>query len=364
MADATVPNITDESTTLNSTCVLPADLPDSVHPSVDHIRACIVFLTMICGVTMNAFVIYIIAKHRVLHKMAFFLALQVIVAHLIFSSTVLPFMFVTSVLREWRLGVVMCQVLGTIHDVVITSRYLLTFVLTIDRIISVFFPFYYFRRGTRIAVVTSLLAWSISVLRAVTSLKGILNCTHFVPTFRMCTGAAFCSELCKVHTVVFSTILALFGVFIPSLLYVMLFCKAKIITHQLKKLRPARGQKVSPLGSLGTSASPEPSVVIKDEDMMDQEVERHNNRANITFLILIAVIIGFALPPYIIYVAQNILGTNHSPVVTILQIIVGRTLIYSLAVADPIIIMRNRDVKELLKSIFRKSSSTLSSSIS
>ena len=360
MTDATLPSVlTGGENDTTSMCLPPTNLPDSIHPAVDYVRACVVLLTMVVAIVMNASVIYIIAKNVVLHKMAFFLALQLIVAHLVFSCTVLPFMFVTSVLREWRLGVVMCQILGTIHDLVITGRYLLTFVLTIDRIISVFFPFYYFRHGAKINVVASVLAWSVSAFRSLTSLKGILDCTNYVPSFRMCAGAPFCSDLCKVHTIVFSTILALFGVFIPSILYIVLFCKAKIITYKLDKLRPRRGHKVSPVSS--GSNSPEPSSVTENDKLM--EVRHHNNRANITFLILIAVIIGFALPPYILYVAQNILGSNDSPVVTVLQITVGRTLIYSLAVADPIIIMRNRDVRELLSSKFQRSLLTVTQAL-
>ena len=76
--------------------------------------------------------------------------------------------------------------------------------------------------------------------------------------------------------------------------------------------------------------------------------KQHSHRATVTFVILTAVIIGCALPPYILYTAQNILGSSPTAL-TILQIIVGRTLIYALAVADPIVIMRNRDVRELFQ---------------
>lgn len=247
-------------------------------------------------------------------------------------------MFVTALLREWRLGIVMCQLLGTVHDVVITSRYLLTFVLTVDRFLSVFFPFFYLKHGGTVSLCTSSVAWMISVTRAVTSLKGVLNCTNYIPTFKMCSGAPFCSNICRIHTLLFSAILAVFGVVLPFLFYVVLFCKAQIIKYRLNK-------------SIQMQQVPAPSDQGK-KSYSDRNInteEKHNNRATITFLILTIVIIGCALPPYILYTAQNIL-TKIPSVVIVLQILVGRTLIYSLTVADPIIILRNRDVRELLLS--------------
>ena len=338
-------------------CVLPTRLPSTIHPAVDYIQAIIVIITMVLGISMNACVLFLVGRYKVLQKMTFFLALQLIVAHLIFSSTVLPFMFLTSVLREWHFGDFLCQLLGSIHDLVITSRYLLTFVLTMDRMVSVFSPFFHSRHGGKVAIGNSALAWVISVVRSVTSLRGVLNCTNYVPTFKMCAGAPFCSDVCQAHTLLFSTILAVFGVVVPFLLYVVLFSKANIIKFQLRKLIP-RPTQVAPLS---TSVIPEVSGACMNagEEHINHHAReqescqgRHDHRATVTFLILTAVIIGFALPPYILYAAQNALGANSPPIVTILQIFIGRTLIYSLAVADPIIILRNRDVRELLKSKF------------
>ena len=326
-------------------CVVPTGLPESINPAVDYVQASIVLITMVLGITMNGFVVLFIGRHKRLHKMAFFLALQLIVAHLIFSAIVLPVMFVTAVLREWRLGIFMCQLLGSIHDLVITSRYLLTFVLTIDRVISVFFPFFHSRHGGKVSICNSMLAWTVSIIRSVTSLMGVLDCTKYVPTFKMCSGAPFCSDICQVHTLFFSAILALFGVVLPFILYAFLFCKVRIIKHQLNK-SVRHQQNVAVLSQLHTSPRSKSQTRTQDQ---------HNHRTTITFLILTIVIIGCALPPYILYTVQFILGANSPPIVTILQIVIGRTLIYSLVAADPIIIMRNSDVRELLMSKFHRS---------
>ena len=342
--NASVTTGTDISPTTANSCMAPTRLPDTIHPAVDYVQAAVVLITMILAVSMNGFVVFLVARHKVLHKMAFFLALQLIVAHLIFSVTVLPFMFVTAVLREWRLGLIMCQLLGSIHDMVITSRYLLTFVLTIDRVISVFCPFFHLRHGGKVSICNSFIAWTFSLIRSVTSLEGVLSCTKYLPTFKMCSGAPFCSKVCRVHTLFFSAILAAFGVVIPFLLYTVLFSKAKIIRYRFMNTIQTQEVSCSPSPSNDVPADLKPT----HSRSSSRKTDEHNHRATWTFIILTAVIIGCALPPYILYTVQNILGSSPQAL-TILQIIVGRTLIYCLAVADPIVILRNRDIRELFQ---------------
>ena len=327
-----------------NSCMAPTRLPDTIHPAVDYVQAAIVLITMILAVSMNGFVVILIARNKVLHKMAFFLALQLIVPNLIFSVTVLPFMFVTAILREWRLGEpVMCQLLGSIHDIVITSRYLIIFVLTIDRVIAVFHPFFHFRYGGRISIFNSIVAWILTLTRSITSLEGVLSCTKYVPTFKMCSGAPFCSEICRIHTVFFASILAVFGVIIPFVLYTILFFKAKIIRYRF--INSIRTQEVRSSVSLPNGGDRSTTA----DNRTNSATNEHNHRATVTFVILSAVIIGCALPPYILYTIQNILPAPIPDAMHILQIIVGRTLIYGLAVADPIVILRNRDIRELFQ---------------
>ena len=326
-------------------CMTPTRLPDSIHPAVDYVQASIVLITMVLAITMNWFVVFLIARHRVLHKMAFFLTLQLIVPNLIFSVTVLPVMFVTAVLREWHLGPVMCQLLGSIHDMTITSRYLIIFVLTTDRVTSVFYPFFHLRHGAKVAICNSTIAWILALIRSVTSLEGVLSCTKYLPVFKMCSGAPFCSEICRFHTVTSALILIIVGVVIPFILYAILFLKAKIIRYRF--INSIRIQEVpSPVSLQNGDLEDKRNAAI--DKINNSTIDVHNHRATVTFIILTSVIIGCALPPYVLYTAQNVLGRSP-PILIILQIIIGRTFLYGLAVVDPIVILRNRDIRELFQ---------------
>ena len=324
-----------------NSCMAPIRLPDTIPPAVDYVQATTVLITMILAITMNGFVIFLVARHKVLHQMAFYLALQIIVAHLIFSVTVLPFIFVTAILREWRLGLVMCQLLGSVHDAIITSRYLLTFVLTMDRVISVFYPFFYLRHGGKVSICNSVIAWTLSLARSVTSLEGVMSCTKYLPIFKMCSGAPFCSENCQIHILIFSAILAAFGVVIPFLLYIVLFFKAKIIRYRFTN-------SIQPQQDSSSSVPSNDGMNPAQNQSSSRKTNQHNHRATWTFVILTAVIIGCSLPPYILYTVENNIPGTSPPALIILQIIVGRTLVHCLAVADPIVILRNRDVRDLI----------------
>jgi hypothetical protein len=136
-----------------------------------------------------------------------------------------------------------------------------------------------------------------------------------------------------------------FGVAIPFILYAILFSKAKIIRYRF--INSIRTQDVR------SSVSVPNGVTERDRsttagNRTNSSTDEHNHRATVTFIILSAVIIGCALPPYILYTVQNIL-VPIPDALFILQIIIGRTLIYGLALADPIVILRNRDIRELFQ---------------
>ena len=142
-------------------------------------------------------------------------------------------------------------------------------------------------------------------------------------------------------------ILIIFGVVIPFILYVILFSKAKIIRYRF--MNSIRMQEVPSPASLPNGVSEDNPTTAVNGINGTTLTDEHNHRATVTFILLTSVIIGCALPPYVLYTAQNVVGTSPPPSLIILQIIVGRTFLYCLAVADPIVILRNRDIRELFQ---------------
>ena len=250
------------------------------------------------------------------------MALQLAIINLVFTTTVLFPEFITAVTGEWVFGEGMCQASGFLHDGFASMRFLLTLAFTLDRFFTVFLPFYYAKHGGKVSSLMSFVVWMVSLIRVSIPLRGGLDCYAYVPTFKTCT-AVTCTET-YILTIVGIT--ALLGDIIPFALYITLFIKAKKIKNKTQ------------------AALPNPT------DTPASSTARHNSRAMITFLILFLALIGCTTPPVVLYMVSFALPAEQgpNPILLIFQIIVGRTFFNALTVIDPIVLMRNRDVREVL----------------
>lgn len=112
--------------------------------------------------------------------------------------------------------------------------------------------------------------------------------------------------------------------FFPFILYVVLFRKGRQIQKQLSGVT----------------------------NISERQWYQHNWRAIVTFLLLFIVLIGCGLPPLILFLAFQIelaIVGRPSIAITVLQLFVGRIIFLSLSAIDPIVVLRNRDVREVLK---------------
>lgn len=333
----------------------PGSLPPSIPVFVNYFQAVIVFAILVSSISLNGFVIFMVWRYKKLHKRAFFLGLNLIVAHFIFSVTVLPFMFVTAISTEWLFGDAMCQILGAIHDTLITFRYLFTLVLTIDRMCTIFFPFFYTKYGGKISAAMAIVMWSIAFSRSISALDFIAGCYGYLPTFKMCTAVG-CSTVCLGHTLGYAGLLAVTGVILPFILYLILYCRVKKLQREMTSATRA-GVRIMHSVVVATVSNTEIERCRSDSIIERSDRSEHNKRVMITFMTLVLVLVGFALPPYILYTVQFAITStgNATPttaaILAVFQIFVGRTFIYGLTFTDPIVIMRNQDVRDTLRKI-------------
>ena len=265
-----------------------------------------------------------------------YLAVQITAADLLYTFAIPPVIFTSGVVGKWLLGTAACNILGMIHDGFVMFRFLMTLILTLDRFVSVFWPFFHLRRFTLPLCVLISMVYFVSIARVIIPLKGILGCYLYVPTLKACTAFPGCSEPCFWLVVIHSIIILSFGMFLPLLLYVILFCKIKSVTRANVR-RTASVDSI--IGNGGISRS------------------RHtpqDTRVNVTMFILLMSVIGSTTPAFTLYFIQfSTLGT--SPVLFIINMLVGRTFFNFIPIMDSIAIMRLRafklSVNELKKSI-------------
>ena len=307
-------------------CGIPPYLPATVPAVIDSIQAAIVLTIAILSVLLNGTVVFLVAAFRNLHQRSFYLALQLNILHIIFATTVMVSIFVSAIARKWVFGEAVCQIMGMLHDGINNGRFLLTLVFTLDRLFTVFMPFYYAKHGGKISAAMSAFMWSLSLIRATVPLKGGLDCYAYLPTFKTCTAVA-CSNACQANTLLFVALSHSLGGFVSFGLYLILFWKAK-------KLR----RRTAPFECQEQSASR----------------AKHERRVRTTYLILFLTLVGCTTPPFILYLTRFTITGIPPPTLIMLHILVGRTTHYLLTVADPIVIMRNHSVRETFKALKKR----------
>ena len=220
-------NVTNES---NETSVENCGVPQvvfGVDEAIFYTQAALILLINILSFIFNFFAVFMIVFYKTLHSRTFMLALQILVFHIIASFVVLPPSFAVAVADRWLFGDIGCQILGFIHDAHLSIRYLFVLILTLDRFFTIFFPFFYYRYGNRIAVTMSAVTWVILLVRLLVPSYIFLNCIAYVPVLRVCTGIAGCSDACNIYFAVYLSVLVACTTFLPFVLNLILYCKSR-----------------------------------------------------------------------------------------------------------------------------------------
>ncbi len=214
----------------SSDCFIP---PLTTPPAVNYIQACVALLLGVTGFLTNLLILVLIGRYKRLHQRLMYLGLHIVVIDLVYTLTIPPVIFTSGVVGEWLLGDAMCNVLGVVHDFFAMFRFAMTLVLAVDRFTSVFWPFFYELHSVYLIMALVIGTYVVSVLRVLLPLDGVFSCFEYIPTFKTCTAYSGCSEKCFWLVVVNVVTIIIFGVILPLVLYIVLFCKTKAIKRKL-----------------------------------------------------------------------------------------------------------------------------------
>ena len=325
------------SSNYNYPCGLPPDFPPSfgIPPAVNYVQAAIALVTGIVGLSLNIFVLFIIIKYRSLQQRLMYIAIQISIMEITYLLLIPPAIFVSGIAREWLLGDAMCNILGIVNDGFAYFRFMMTFILTLDRFISVFSPFFYERHAKRILFSLLGLVYFTTFVRVFLPIEGVMGCYAYVGSNKICTAYSGCSLNCYYFVVVSITLIVAIGAFMPFGMYMILFCKA----YRLRKATMKTVPQELPLESQEGEARVKPNV------------RKESFHVTITMFILLMSVIGGTSPVFILYAVQFVADQKH-PAFFILIMLVGRTSFNSIPVVDAIAIMRNKQFRESARKFF------------
>lgn len=153
----TTPPLNGSSTPSNYTCGLLPILPPFLDiPGVlSYLQAGIAALSAVIGLPLNIYLMVIILRYTKLRKRYLTLALQIVIVETAYHLWIPATIVTSTVADRWIFGEVACSITGMLHDGFAMYRFAMTFVLTIDRFVSVFWPTHYEKKGIIVAVLAT-----------------------------------------------------------------------------------------------------------------------------------------------------------------------------------------------------------------
>lgn len=286
---------------------------------------------------LNAFVVYLVARYKTLHNITFYLALQITIVDLANAIIVYPTTLANVIAAQFVFRG-LCSMLGVIVAFLRTARNLFMMVLVADRFCLIFLPFWYSRHRVKVTIPLSIAAGIISFIVTIIPANGILDCYGFQRVTWSCLMSPGCTNVVGCTTYRTFVVTSSNGaVFLAFLLYLALLFKAKKLQNKI---------------SISTSS----------ENPEDREIEKRKRQrecqANTTILILFVALVGISFPAYLFFtfgkLTLNSLNIQPPPPGYIVIAIVAKSIFALVPVMDPIVIMRNQDVKKVLQQIFAK----------
>ena len=287
------------------------------------------------SVILNGFLVLLMAVVKTLHQTVYFLTLQVILLDFALTIVATPITVVSAFAGRWIMGPEFCSTSIFIIHTLRHARYWMMLVFVSDRFASVFFPFSYGKYQTKMVILLSLLAWTVSFIFAILPIT--LDCEVFSRLAFYCTGGDGCTDryLCHSSRIVTVTVTNVMGSFLPLILYAILFIKAKKL------------QKTFVISEATGDAS--------------SQKRKDNLRVNVTFLFLFFALFGVNIIPFLLFIVGtsilSVLGIP-SPPGYVISTIFFRSLYNILPIIDAIAIMRNADFRLAMKTfknyVFKK----------
>ena len=300
----------------------PVMLPYSTNftTTMRILQATYYMLLLICGMFLNSKVIILVAKYKALHTLSFVIALQVVVLDVILCFTIAIIGGSSVIANRWVFGEQMCSIVGLIILSTTTVRTFLMFIFVIDRFLSVFLPFFYPKHKVKITVSLSTVAWVLSV--GIGVMGYVMDCLKFTPISWVCSIFGDCNNQCSFFANLLFGAVATPLTLIPAIFYAILYFKARRAKRRY----------------LSTSLE----NVVDATDPFSAEW-----KATLTFFLLFITVFAFTLPNLTIFLIINRIYGPEVPPAAHAVVVVASNMIMLLVVTDPIVIMRNRDVRAI-----------------
>ena len=293
-------------------------------------------MCFLVAVLLNTFVIMIVIRFKQLHNLTFYFSLQIIIVDLTNTVIIFPHAAANAIADKFIFNG-LCNTLGFFISFFRFARNTLMFVLVVDRFCAIFLPFWYNKHRSKAITLLSVAAWTLTMIFIL--ITASLGCYQFQRFTWSCSLGIGCKNttICTAYTTLFIAVVNVMA-FISFLFYLALLYKAKKHRNRIV-----------------------PSQLGDNDNAEAREIERRRakseRRANTTFFILFTAIMGVTFPTYLTAIFGDatlyILEATPPTAYTIILVLLRATP-NLITILDPIVIMRNQDVREVIQTIMAK----------
>ena len=296
---------------------IETNLPSAVETAVRVLQTSFGFAVIFVGAFLNSLILFLVYKFKKLRTISFGIVCQIVVANWVVSvSFGIPIM-INYIAGGWILGVECCVYTGFLINTLGYIRTLLFFVFSLDRFFMVFAPFAYPKHSLKVVAFLLITVWLFCIIFNIT-LVG-LDCFTYKRVLLYCIVDTSCHQTCRIFFYVFYSPTIVPSILLSVVFYVALFVKAKIIRKR------------------------DENIGLSKEILAKQEW-----RAIKTFTILFyCFVLATLLPLFLLYLAEM-----FSPPVQSAIKLFASDAPAAYVMTDSVLIMRNSDVKEALKSLW------------
>ncbi|XP_030271927.1 alpha-1A adrenergic receptor isoform X2 [Sparus aurata] len=174
------------------------------------------------GIVGNILVILSVVCHRHLRTVTHYLIVNLAVADLLLSTTVLPFSAILEIVDRWMFGRVFCNVWAAVDVLCCTASIMSLCVISVDRYIGVSYPLRYPTIMTkRRALLAVMLLWVLSIIISIG------------PLFGWKEPAPEDESICKITEEPGYAIFSAVGSFyLPLAIILVMYCRVYVVAHR------------------------------------------------------------------------------------------------------------------------------------
>ena len=309
-----------------------------------YVHAAILAVTIVIGLCGNGIILLLIACDKRLRYRSTYAALNIVFVDFLLTIFYHGVSFASLVLREWPYGsedTAVCKLYSFMSPYFIYVRWIGLSLISVDRFLSVRFPFHYERHNKAFLIILSVIVWCVPFAFGAT----MINVGK--PTFRTNVPTCLVScvnekekELCQSLNVFLFSITFVIGGLIPSILYTWMY-------RQGRRLRPkiVMGTFIAPAVHKATS-----NAITTTRNNINSEVTRERRTLSTLILLYLTVLLT-SIPQYLLILLRGVQICAFFKIPLSIHFIVANVFFLSTAL-DPLVVMRNQDFRIAFQTVF------------